>query len=133
MPQSSVLRILRKRLRVKIYRLQLLNPQDHNLRLHFCVDIQQRLEEDGVAEELVLSYEATFHVCSKVNRHNVRIWGTENPHATMEHVRESPKVNVFCAFLLQSLRTIVLCRADCYRYQLPGHAATVANATITGR
>ena len=36
MPQSSVWRILRKRLRVKGYRLQLLqalNPQDHNLRL----------------------------------------------------------------------------------------------------
>jgi len=36
-------------------------------------------------------------VCGKVNRHNVRIWGTENPHATMEYVRDSPKVNLFCA------------------------------------
>ena len=33
----------------------------------------------------------------KVNRHNVRIWGEENPHATIEHERNSPKVNVFCA------------------------------------
>jgi hypothetical protein len=33
----------------------------------------------------------------KVSRHNVRIWGTENPHATVEHVRDSPNVNVFCA------------------------------------
>ena len=32
-----------------------------------------------------------------VNRHNVRIWGRENPHATIEYVRDSPKVNVFCA------------------------------------
>jgi hypothetical protein len=65
-PQSSVWRILRKRLRVKGYRLQLfyaLNPQDHNLPLHFCVDFQQRLEEDGFAEKLVFSNEATFHVC----------------------------------------------------------------------
>ena len=36
-------------------------------------------------------------MCGKVNRHNVRIWGTENPHETMEHVRDSPKVNVFYA------------------------------------
>jgi len=39
MSQSSVWRILRKRLRVKGYRLQLLqalNPQDHSLRLRFC-------------------------------------------------------------------------------------------------
>jgi hypothetical protein len=32
-----------------------------------------------------------------VNRHNVRIWDTENPHATMEHVRDWIEVNVFCA------------------------------------
>ena len=91
MSQSIVWRILRKRLRVKGFRLQLLqvlNPQDHNLRLHFCVDFQQRLEEDGFAEKLVFSDEATFHVFGKVNRHNLRIWGTENPHATTEHFRD---------------------------------------------
>ena len=32
-----------------------------------------------------------------MNRRNVRIWGTENPHATMEHVRDSPEVTVICA------------------------------------
>ena len=100
MPQSSVWRILRKYLHVRGYRLQLLqalNPQDYNLRFHFRMDFQQRLEEDGFAEKLVFSDEATFHVCGKVNRHNVRIWGTENSHATMENVRDSPKVNAFCA------------------------------------
>jgi len=100
MSQSSVWRILRKRLRVKGYQVQLLqalNPQDHNLHLRFCLDFQQRLREDGFAEKLVFSDEAMFHVCGKVNRHNVRIWGTENPHATNEYVRDSPKVNVFCA------------------------------------
>ena len=51
----------------------------------FC-DFQQRLEKDGFAEKLVFSDEATFHVCGKVNRHNVHIWDMENPHATMEHV-----------------------------------------------
>jgi hypothetical protein len=38
-----------------------------------------------------------LHVCGKVDRQHVHIWGTENPHATMEHVHDSPKVNVFCA------------------------------------
>jgi hypothetical protein len=85
---------------VKGYQLQLLqalNPKEHNLCLHLCVDFQQWLEEDGFAEKLVLSDETTSHVCGKVNRHNVCIWGKENPHATMEHVRDSLKVNVFCA------------------------------------
>ena len=102
-PQSSVWPILRRGLHVKGYRMQLLqalNPQDHNLHLHFCVDFQQRLEEDRFAEKLVFSDEATFHLCGKVNRHNVRIWGTENTHATMEHVGDSPKVNVFVPFPL---------------------------------
>ena len=58
MSQSSVWHILRKHLRVKVFRLQLLqalNPQDHNLRLCFCLDFQQRLLEDGFAEKLVSS------------------------------------------------------------------------------
>jgi len=41
--------------------------------------------------------EATFHPSGKVNRHKVRIWGTENPREIEEHVRDSPTQNVFCA------------------------------------
>jgi hypothetical protein len=55
------------------------------------------MEEDGFPEKLVFSDEATFHISGKVNRHNVRIWGTENPHTILEHERDSPKLNVFCA------------------------------------
>ncbi|KAK7072965.1 hypothetical protein SK128_009695 [Halocaridina rubra] len=29
--------------------------------------------------------------------HNARNWGEENPHVTVEHVNDSPKVIVFCA------------------------------------
>jgi hypothetical protein len=72
--------------------LQALNPK-----ITFFVSLLQRLEQDRFAENLVFSDEATFRVCGKVNRQNVRSWGTENPHATMEHVRNSPKINVFCA------------------------------------
>jgi hypothetical protein len=39
----------------------------------------------------------TFHISRKVNRHNVRIWQTEQPHTQLEHQCDSPKVNVFCA------------------------------------
>ncbi|KAJ9601415.1 hypothetical protein L9F63_000439 [Diploptera punctata] len=37
---------------------------------------------------------ATFYVSISVNRHNVRIWGTQNPHVYREHVQDIPKVNV---------------------------------------
>jgi hypothetical protein len=61
------------------------------------VYFQQPLEEDGFTEKLVFSDEAMFHVHGKVNHHNVCIWGTENPHATVEHVHNLPKVNAYFA------------------------------------
>nr|CAH7733329.1 unnamed protein product [Callosobruchus chinensis] len=56
--------------------------------------MQRRLEENGFANRLVFSDEATFHLCRKVNRHNLSLWG---PHVALEHVRDSPKIKVFCA------------------------------------
>jgi hypothetical protein len=50
-----------------------------------------------VSQTLIFSDEATFHLSGKVNRHNVRIWGTENPRVVLGNVRDSLKVNVFYA------------------------------------
>ena len=61
--------------------------------------MQEKLEDDEFNKRPVFSDEVTFHTNGKVNRHNVRIWGEENPHATTEHERDSPKLNVFCAIL----------------------------------
>jgi len=36
--------------------------QPYSTSIHFCVDFQQQLEEDGLAEKLVFSDEAMFHV-----------------------------------------------------------------------
>jgi hypothetical protein len=33
----------------------------------------------------------------KVNTHNCRIWCSENPLASLGHINDSPKVNVFCS------------------------------------
>ena len=55
------------------------------------------MEQDEFDDRLVFSDEATFHLTGKVNKHNTRIWGTEHLHLTLEDVRDSPKVNVFCA------------------------------------
>jgi hypothetical protein len=50
-----------------------------------------------------VSDKATFHVSGAVNRRNVRIWGSENPHAYVEHQRDSPEVGVFCAISSQKV------------------------------
>ena len=49
--------------------------------------------------------EATFHQSGKINRHNVRLWDTENPYEIVEHVRYSPNVFV----LLSSVKVYGLC------------------------
>ena len=53
--------------------------------------------EDGFDDRFNFSDEATFHLTDKVNRHYTRQWGTEHPHSTLEHVRDSSKMSVFCA------------------------------------
>jgi hypothetical protein len=55
------------------------------------------MEDDTFLPHLIFSDEATFHLSGKVNRHNVRIWGLQNPQEALEHERDSLKVNVFCA------------------------------------
>jgi hypothetical protein len=82
------------------YKLQLLQSlRDHDRTTHgdFCTEIQERCEEDGFSEHLIFCNKSTFHISGKVNKQNVRIWGAENPRGTVDHVQDSPKVNVFCA------------------------------------
>ncbi|GFG39814.1 hypothetical protein Cfor_10589 [Coptotermes formosanus] len=60
--------------------------------------VRQWIEDDArFLDNIIFSDGSTFHVTSKVNTHNSMIWGTENLHASVEHVRDSCKVNVFCA------------------------------------
>ncbi|GFY21750.1 DUF4817 domain-containing protein [Trichonephila clavipes] len=61
------------------------------LRKNFCVKFQERLDVNGFENTLVFTDEATFHLCGKVNCHNLRFWGTENVHVALEHQRDSPK------------------------------------------
>jgi hypothetical protein len=47
-------------------------------------------------DKIVFSDEATFRIPGVVNRHNLIIWGSQNPPQVVEHVRDSSKINVFC-------------------------------------
>jgi hypothetical protein len=49
----------------------------------------EHLTADDNYFQNIFSDEATFHTHVVVNRHNCRIWGSEKPHALMEHVRDS--------------------------------------------
>lgn len=63
-PEPTVRKILRKRLQLYPYKLQLvqkLQPDDPSKRLAFCEDLLSRMETDqGLSERVIFSDEATF-------------------------------------------------------------------------
>lgn len=106
LPRSTVWDVLHKRLKFKAYKLtlvQALTENDKQLRTVFSVNMLEFLENDDFGDRIVFSDEATFHMNGRVNRHNVRIWGSEHPRQIIEHVRDSPKLNVFAAICRRKL------------------------------
>ena len=95
-PHSTVHNIVHKRLCLRAYKLQLLHhikPDDHRKRTDFAVEILSLIEEnDNYLNLMLFSDESTFHVCGKVNRHNCRIWGSENPHQVIHTNKTTPKL-----------------------------------------
>ena len=47
--------------------------ENHHLHTRFCVNFQEKLQEDEFAKEAIFSDKATFHVSGKVNSHKERI------------------------------------------------------------
>lgn len=41
----------------------------------------------------------TSHLSRDVKWHNLRLWASENPYAVVSHMRDSFKLNIFCAVL----------------------------------
>ncbi|KAJ4446867.1 hypothetical protein ANN_13567 [Periplaneta americana] len=99
-PKSTIHDVLHKTLRLHAYKIQLvqkLKPNDLPARYDFASDMLLKIDiENGYLKKVVFSDESTFHVCGFVNRHNCRIWGSENPHVARELERDSPKINVWC-------------------------------------
>ena len=80
--------------------LQTLQSNDMSRRKEFAVNMLQRISEDeAFLMRVCFSDEATLHVSGKLNKHNARIWGSENPHAIRKLQRDSPKVNVWCGIM----------------------------------
>jgi hypothetical protein len=76
--------------------VQAFHTGDKERHIEFCDAMLQNMEDDSFLPCLIFSDE-TFHISGKVNCHNVCIWGTQDPRETVEHERDSPKMNDFCA------------------------------------
>ena len=76
--------------------MQALSYGDKVKRREVCVKMFEKIKNvDDYLNKIVFGDKANSHLSGKVNCHNVRIWGTENPHETVEHVRDSPNLTVF--------------------------------------
>lgn len=68
--------------------------------MDFATDMLWRIEDhERFLTTILFSDEACFHISGTVNRHNILIWWSENPHEYREMARDSPKVNVWCALI----------------------------------
>jgi hypothetical protein len=107
MSKTTAWRVLRKRLVFKSHRIQMvqqLSDEVHRRRPDFCLHLQDLMSsDDHFLEKLQFSDEVTFHVSGAVNLRIVRIRGSENPHAYVEHQRDSHNVNVFCTISSQKV------------------------------
>jgi hypothetical protein len=97
-PQRTVVKTLHKRRKLYTYKVQILQylqSDDGPGRASFATEIMHRIVKTTIfLSVFVFSDEATFHTSGVSNGHNVRIWGSENPHVVFQNKRGSPKVNV---------------------------------------
>lgn len=103
LPKSTVYTVMRKRLRLHAYKIQIrqqIKPTDRPKRTDFAALMLNEIDDNpNFIKQVLFSDEATFHTNGVVNRHNCRIWGALQPNIIQEHVRDSPKVNVWCGLL----------------------------------
>ncbi|PSN52229.1 hypothetical protein C0J52_12759 [Blattella germanica] len=78
-PQSTIVKILHKRLHFHAYKVQILQalmPEDRPRRAEFATLMLERIDADNeYLNKVCFSDEVTFHTSGTVNRHNVQIWG----------------------------------------------------------
>jgi hypothetical protein len=99
--------MLLRHLHLKAYKLSIdEDPMDKNKVV--CKEFGMQMfhwiqDDERFLDSVIFSDESMFHVSCEVSTHNCRIWGSENPLVSMDHVRDSLKMNVFCALSKESV------------------------------
>ena len=98
--KSQAHRIMRNIIGLKPYMMhctQQLYDEDMDLRVEMAERLIPILEDQANDDIIFFSDESCFPVSGLVNKHNCRIWSTNNPNITLETAMNSAKVNVWCA------------------------------------
>lgn len=92
-PQCSIYDVLVNRLYMFLYKLQVaqkLEDRSCKARAEFAQWCLRHIQKDAsLLNKIIYSDECVFHVDGRLNKHNVRIWGTENPHERRKVARDS--------------------------------------------
>lgn len=85
----------------KVRNVQELLPNDYFLRMQFCEQWMERINNDPtITNKIIFSDESTFCTNGTVNKQNTRIWARENPYVIQEtHTQTRQKLNVWAGIL----------------------------------
>ena len=75
--------------------IQHIQPRDKPQWINFVIFMLEKLiEDENYLQIFLFSYKAIFHIHGVVNCHTTGSGAVKNPHVLMEHVRDSPKINI---------------------------------------
>lgn len=85
----------------KVRNVQELLPNDYFLRMQFCEQWMERINNDPtITNKILFSDESTFCTNGTVNKQNTRIWARENPYVIQEtHTQTRQKLNLWAGIL----------------------------------
>ena len=81
----------------RLQRVHQLKRGDKAKRMRLCTWLAARLRSPRFSKFFFMSDEAHFYLDGAVRKRNCRIWGTENPHETVDHDAYAPHITVWCA------------------------------------
>jgi inhibitor of nuclear factor kappa-B kinase subunit alpha len=107
--QSTVCRILKKKLRMRPYRMKIVQqllPGDLKQRLKFSQWFLHQMElSDDFLPRVLWTDEAYVHLNGYINTKNCIIWGTEKPSNKVQKPLHPQKVLVWCGFTADFILT----------------------------
>jgi hypothetical protein len=99
--EASVQQILHEDLHFYHYKIQVthaLHEREYVNRVNFCQPFLQLINQNQeLVNNLLMSYEAHFHLSGFVNKQNFHYWSATNPTELHERPLHSSKVTVWCA------------------------------------
>ncbi|GFT46210.1 uncharacterized protein NPIL_412191 [Nephila pilipes] len=99
-PISTVCIVIKKRLRLHAYKVQIVQALELNDRsrrmMAFATNMLRSIKDDAGFFNRIMFFEICFHFSGIANCHKLRNWGSETPDKYHELQRDSPKVNVQC-------------------------------------